>query len=220
MSELTLVIANKNYSSWSLRAWLYLKHTGARFNEVRIGLGEPTTAERIALYSPSGRVPVLIDGSLTVWDSLAICEYLNETHAGLSGWPGERAARAEARAVAAEMHSGFQALRSELPMNIRARRRISPSPTAQADIARVISIWTRCRNHHGASGPWLFGAFSIADAMYAPVVFRFQTYGVTLSGQAAEYAATVLADSPVKEWAAAAKAETEVVAADEAGSPV
>lgn len=220
MSELTLVIGNKNYSSWSLRAWLFLKHTGARFNEVHIDLGEPGTAERIALYSPSGRVPVLIDNGLTVWDSLAICEYLNETHAGLSGWPGERAARAEARAVAAEMHSGFQALRSELPMNIRARRRLSPSPAAQADIDRVISIWTRCRNRHGASGPWLFGLFSIADAMFAPLVFRFQTYGLTLSGQAAEYAATVLADPPVKQWVAAAKAETAVVAADEAGSPV
>lgn len=220
MSELTLVIANKNYSSWSLRAWLYLKHIGARFNEVRIGLGEPSTSERIALYSPSGRVPVLIDGPLTVWDSLAICEYLSETHAGLSGWPGERATRAEARSIAAEMHSGFPALRNELPMNIRARRRISPSAAAQSDIARVISLWTRCRNHHAAAGPWLFGAFSIADAMYAPVVFRFQTYGVTLSGQTAEYVKTVLSDPAVMEWAAAARAETEVVAADEAGTPV
>lgn len=219
MPDLTLVIANKNYSSWSLRAWLYLKHTGARFHEVRIGLDEPTTREHIARYSPTGRVPVLVEGALTVWDSLAICEYLSETHAGGSGWPADRAARAEARSICAEMHSGFAALRSELPMNIRARRRVAPSAAAQADIARVLSIWDACRARHAAAGPWLYGRFSIADAMYAPVVFRFQTYGVTLPARAAEYARTVLADAAVAEWAAAARAETEVVPSDEAGTP-
>lgn len=220
MAGMTLVIANRNYSSWSLRAWLFLRNAGARFQEVRIGLGEPGTRERIARHSPSGRVPVLVDGALTVWDSLAICEYANEVVAGGSGWPAERAARAEARSVSAEMHSGFTALRSEMPMNIRARRRLAPSAAAQADIARVVGLWEHCRARHAAQGPWLFGRFSIADAMYAPVVFRFQTYGVTLAGRNAEYAKTVLADPAVQEWAAAARAETEVVQADEAGEPV
>ncbi len=217
MTDLTLVIANKNYSSWSLRAWLYLKHTGARFSEVHIGLDEPGTRERIARYSPSGRVPVLVDGALTVWDSLAICEYLSETVAGGSGWPAERA---EARSVSAEMHAGFPALRSEMPMNIRARRKVTLSAAAQADIARVLAIWDHCRAHHAAGGPWLFGRFSIADAMYAPVVFRFQTYGVTLTGRGAGYAATLLADPAVMAWAAGARAETQVVPSDEAGTPV
>ncbi len=220
MTDTTLVIANKNYSSWSLRAWLFLRHTGIRFHEVRIGLGEATTRERIARYSPSGRVPVLVEGALTVWDSLAICEYANEAHAGGSGWPADRAARAEARAVSAEMHSGYQGLRSELPMNIRARRRVTPSAAAQADIARVLAIWEHCRTRHAAEGPWLFGRFSIADAMYAPVVFRFQTYGITLPARAAEYTKTMLADPSVQKWAAEARAEIEVVAGDEVGEPV
>lgn len=220
MSEMTLVIANRNYSSWSLRAWLFLRNAGARFHEVRIALGEPQTRERIARHSPSGRVPVLTDGALTVWDSLAICEYVNEVVAGGSGWPAERAARAEARAVSAEMHAGFMGLRSEMPMNIRARRRVVLSPAAQADVARVLGLWDHCRARHAAEGPWLFGRFSIADAMYAPVVFRFQTYGVTLAGRAAEYVRTVLADAAVQEWAGAARAESETVQADEVGEPV
>jgi len=220
VSDLTLVIANRNYSSWSLRAWLYLKHTGAAFNEIRIGLDEPQTRERIARYSPTGRVPVLIDGACTVWDSLAICEYLSETRAGGSGWPAARAARAEARSISAEMHAGFQGLRNEMPMNIRARRRVTPSAQAQADIARVLSIWEGCRARHAADGPWLFGAFSIADAMYAPVALRFRTYGVPLTGGAAAWVNTLLADPAVMEWVAAALAEPEVVPSDEAGTPL
>jgi glutathione S-transferase len=220
MSALTLVIANKNYSSWSFRAWLFLKHTGAAFREVRIGLDQPDTKARIAEYSPSGRVPVLIDGNTRVWDSLAICEYLNEKFPAAKGWPTNAAARAMARSVSAEMHSGFPALRSELPMNIRARRRVDASVTARADIARVIDIWETCRAQHASAGPWLFGYFSIADAMYAPVVSRFRTYGVELGGQAAGYSKTVLGDSAVREWMAAGEAETEVVPSDEAGTPV
>lgn len=219
MPEITLVIANKNYSSWSLRAWLCLKHAGVPFREVRIGLDEPGTRAAIGRYSPSGRVPVLVDGPLTVWDSLAICEYVNEAVAGFRGWPAGRPDRAQARAVAAEMHSGFQALRSEMPMNIRARRRVTPSAAALADIARVQAIWEQCRERHGAGGPWLFGHFTIADAMYAPVVFRFETYGVAPAGRAGAYARTVLADPAVQEWAAAARAETEIVPSDEAGTP-
>jgi glutathione S-transferase len=219
MADLTLVIGNKNYSSWSLRAWLFLRHTGATFREIRIGLDEPDTRERIAQYSPAGRVPVLIDGELTVWDSLAICEYLHEKFPAAGGWPAAAAARAQARAVSAEMHSGFQALRNEMPMNIRARRRVSASAAATADIARVVASWESCRERHGAGGPFLFGRFSIADAMYAPVVFRFRTYGVPLGGAAAAYAEALLADAAVREWTAAALAETEVVPSDEAGTP-
>jgi glutathione S-transferase len=219
MAELTLVIGNKNYSSWSLRGWLFLRHTGAAFREIRIGLDQPDTRTRIAQYTPAGRVPVLIDGDVTVWDSLAICEYLNEKFPAAGGWPAAAAARAQARAVAAEMHSGFQALRSELPMNIRARRRVTPSAAAAADIARVLASWESCRERHGAGGPFLFGRFSIADAMYAPVVFRFRTYGILLSGAAAAYAEALLADPAVGEWVAAALAETEIVPSDEAGTP-
>ena len=220
MSELTLVIGNKNYSSWSLRAWLFLKHTGAPFREVRIPLDLPDTKARIAQYSPAGRVPVLIDGGLTVWDSMAICEYLSETILAGGGWPADVRSRAAARSVSAEMHSGFQALRSELPMNCRARRKVAPSAAARADIERIVSIWEACRSGHAAAGPWLFGRFTIADAMYAPVAFRFQTYGVELGGNAAGYAKTLLEHPAALEWAAAGREEVEVVAADEAGTPV
>ncbi len=219
MSDLTLVIANRNYSSWSLRAWLFLKHVGVPFQEIRIPLDQPDTHAQIARYSPSGRVPVLLDGELAVWDSLAICEYVNEAVAGANGWPADRAERAVARSVSAEMHSGFQALRGELPMNIRARRRVTPTDAARADIRRVLAIWETCRAQYGAGGPWLFGRFSIADAMYAPVVFRFRNYGIELAGEAAAFASAVLAHPAVVEWVAAAEAETEIVPSDEAGEP-
>jgi len=220
VSDLTLVIGNKNYSSWSLRGWLFLKHTSAPFREIRIPLEQPDTKTRIAQYSPAGRVPILIDGSVTIWDSLAICEYLSETILGRKGWPASVSDRAMARSVSAEMHSGFQALRNELPMNCRARRKVTPSPAARADIARILSIWDTCRSKYTAAGPWLFGNFSVADAMYAPVVFRFQTYGISLTGNAAAYAKTLLAHPAVLEWAAAGQAETEIVPSDEAGTPV
>jgi glutathione S-transferase len=220
VSELTLVIGNKNYSSWSLRGWLFLKHTGAPFREIRIPLEQPDTKARIAQYSPAGRVPILIDGGVTVWDSLAICEYLSETVLGGKGWPADASARAVARSVSAEMHSGFQALRNELPMNCRARRKVAPSPAARADIARILSIWDTCRPQHAAAGPWLFGRFSVADAMYAPVAFRFQTYDVDLTGNPAAYARALLAHPAMLEWLAAGQAETEIVPSDEAGTPV
>jgi glutathione S-transferase len=220
MTGLAIVIGNKNYSSWSLRAWLFLKHTGAPFREIRIGLDEPDTRARILAHSPTGRVPALIDGSLTIWDSLAICEYLAEKFPEARGWPDDRAARATARSVSAEMHSGFQALRNELPMNIRAQRRVEPGAAARADIARVISIWEDSRARHGKDGPWLFGRFSIADAMYAPVAFRFETYGVAVGGAAAAWATALRNHPAALEWAAAGRAETETVPSDEAGTPV
>jgi glutathione S-transferase len=149
MSTPTLVIGNKNYSSWSLRPWLFLKNAEIPFKEIRISLFIPNSAEKIAQYSPSGRVPVLLDGGCRVWESLAICEYLAECYPQAQAWPADRDARALARAVSCEMHAGFAALRTELPMNCRARRAVDPSPEAHADIARIIEIWLDCRERYG-----------------------------------------------------------------------
>jgi glutathione S-transferase len=221
MPQLTLVIGNKNYSSWSLRPWLFLKHSGVPFGEVRIPLYTEAMREALAPYSPSGKVPVLLDGDLRVWESLAICEYLAERFPQAHGWPQERSARAVARSVAAEMHAGFAALRSEFPMNCRARRaEVVPSPVAQADIERVMAIWRSCRASFGVGGPWLFGAFGIADAMFAPVVLRFQTYGIALPEVAREYAAAVLAHPAMIEWVQAARGEIEVIERFERGVSV
>ena len=177
----TLLIGSKNYSSWSLRPWLFLRKAAFEFTEQIVHFDESGYQARIAAVSPSHRVPLLIDADTKIWDSLAICEYAAEsTHRGL---PGDRIARARARSVAAEMHSGFQALRNECPMNVRARnRRVPLTPELQADVARIDEIWSGCRKEHGNAGGWLFGDFSIADAMFAPVFFRFQTYGAALSG--------------------------------------
>ncbi len=218
-AALTLVIGNRNYASWSLRAWLVLAMTGAPFQEVRIPLHEPDTAQRIRRYSPAGKVPVLIDGEVTVWESLAICEYLAERFPQAGLWPHEPTARAVARAAAHEMHAGFAALRRELPMNVRAERRgIEPGEAAQADITRVLELWAQLRERFGAHGPFLFGRFSIADAMYAPVVLRFRTYGVDagrVDSSGARYCAAVLALAPMQRWIADACAETERIAAFE-----
>jgi glutathione S-transferase len=216
MAPLTLVIGNKNYSSWSLRPWLLLKHFGIPFDEVLVALDTPTTRDDIEKFSPSGRVPALIDGALTVWDSLAICEYVAETTG--KGWPQAREARAVARSVSAEMHSGFTNLRSLWPMNARARnRRTAMTAALEADIGRIDEIWNDCRARFGASGPWLFGEYSIADAMYAPVVLRFNTYGAGISQTARWYMASVLEDASLQEWLQAAKHETWTNAASEVG---
>jgi len=220
MSTLSLVIGNKNYSSWSLRPWLFLKNAQIPFQEIRISLFKPDMDEHIAQYSPAGRVPVLLDGELRIWESLAICEYLAERFPEAQGWPADRDARALARAVSCEMHAGFTALRSEMPMNCRSRRRLNPSPEARADIARVIDIWRDCRERYGQSGPWLFGHFTITDAMFAPVVSRFNTYGVDLPEVAKHYAATMNAHPALGEWVKASHAETEIIEEDEAGTPV
>lgn len=217
--SLTLVIGNKNYSSWSFRPWLHMKHAGLDFREQIITLYRPGHVEDIKVYNPAGRVPVLFDGELRIWDSLAICEYISEKTG--FGWPKLPAARAHARSVSAEMHSGFQTLRTLCPVNIRARRRIPMTPELGNDVARIDEIWRECREHHGASGPWLFGAFSIADAMYAPVVTRFNTYGLPLSAVSAAYAQTVLADRHVGEWVRAAAAEPWTVQeTDDVGTPL
>lgn len=221
MSSLTLVIANKNYSSWSLRSWLFLKHVGVPFAEVRIPLNTYETRERIAQYSPSGRVPVLLDGPVRVWESLAICEYIMERFPEARGWPTDQHARAIARSVAAEMHAGFSALRAELPMNCRAKRSgVVPSSAARADIERIISIWHTCRETFGQGGSWLFGAFTIADAMFAPVALRFHTYGVELPVVAREYVYTVNDHAAIREWIQAAHDEIEIIEEEERGHPV
>jgi glutathione S-transferase len=216
MSDLTLVIGNRNYSSWSLRPWMLLQRLGLEFREIVIRLDTPTSKDEIEKYSPSGRVPVLLDGQLGIWDSLAICEYLAALAGG--GWPQDPAARAVARSVSAEMHSGFVNLRTEWPMNARARNRHTiATPGLESDIDRVDEIWNDCRRRFGASGPWLFGEYSIADAMYAPVVLRFNTYGARVSETARWYMAAALEDGVLQSWLAAAKAEPWTIEASEVG---
>lgn len=210
MAQYQLVIGNKAYSSWSLRPWLALKYAGLAFDEQRIPLYQDNHDARIRHYAPSGKVPVLIDGALTVWDSLAICEYLAERHPDKKLWPADVAARAHGRAISAEMHAGFSALRRSLTMNVR---RIVPgvaiTAAAGADIARIDAMWSDCLTRY--RGPFLLGAFSIADAMYSPVVTRFNTYAVKLSAAAQSYADRVLALPAMREWYAAALTETEVL---------
>jgi glutathione S-transferase len=212
-----LIIANRNYSSWSMRPWLLLSEFGLQFELVEESLGGGDLKERLLRHSPSCKVPVLIDGGLTVWDSLAICEYVSEQHLGGKGWPQSSASRARARSVSAEMHSGFMGLRSEMPMNIRAKRTVMPSKAVSRDIRRIDEIWTDCRVQYAGEGDWLFGRFSIADCMYAPVVMRFVTYGSGLSEPGQRYMETVLANSSVKAWITAALQETEIIPEDEAG---
>lgn len=207
---LTLIIGDCNLSSWSLRPWLAAKQGGLSFAGVRIRLDRADSGENIRKYSPTGKVPCLIDAEggdrLVIWDSLAICEYLAELVPGL--WPAERALRAEARAISAEMHSGFLPLRQGMPMNVRASKPGTPrSPEVEADIRRILAIWEACRSRCAARGPFLFGAFSIADAMYAPVVWRFLTYGVGLPPASQAWAESMLALPAMREWQAGALAE-------------
>jgi glutathione S-transferase len=208
MSGPVLVVGNKNYSSWSLRPWLAMKLLGLEFEERRVSLYVPGAKERLLSYSPAGKVPILIDGERRVWDSLAILEYLAESHPSL--WPAAPAARAAARSISAEMHSGFGALRQHMSMNIRKRHPgKGRTPEALADVARIIAMWSDCRARFGAAGPFLFGAFGAADAMYAPVVLRFRTYAVELPPTCRAYADAVLALPALGEWIEAAEHETE-----------
>lgn len=207
---LTLVIGDKQLSSWSLRPWILLRHLGLPFDEVRLPLDTPQFHAEIGRWSPAGRVPVLLDGDLRIWDSIAICEYANEL-AGGAGWPDDRNLRALARSISAEMHSGFPALRTLWSMRATCRGVDVPlTPDASADVARIDAIWSDCRARHGRSGPWLFGdRYTIADAMYAPVTLRFVTYGARLSGPAANYRDHVLADPAMQEWLDDARREIE-----------
>ncbi len=213
-----LVIANKNYSTWSLRPWLLMTEHNLAFSEINESLLGDDVKARLGQHSPSCKVPVLIDEDLTVWDSLAICEYLSENYLQGKGWPTSTTARAHARSVSAEMHSSFTALRSEMPMNIRARRKIDLSEAAHNDVRRIDEIWSDCRQKHQAGGDWLFGDFSIADCMFAPVVLRFLTYDVTLSDSSQKYRLAMLNNPSIKIWIEAAKQETEILPADEVGT--
>ena len=208
MADLALVIGNKKYSSWSMRPWLVLKQLGVPFDEILIPLYQGDTRQQILTHSPSGRVPALRHGDLVVWDSLAICEYLAELYPGAGLWPHDSGARAVARSVSAEMHSGFAALRNHYPMNILVERRKESTPEVDADIARVRALWRTTRERFGEGGRFLFGAFTIADAMFAPVVGRFQTYGVTLEGEEVAYAQAIWDHPAVRAWLDGAKAET------------
>jgi glutathione S-transferase len=212
MNKLTLVIGNKNYSSWSLRPWLVLRQAEIDFEEIRVSLYQPESKAALADLSPSGLVPVLYDGDLKVWDSLAICEYLHERFPERHLWPGGSDARAVARSVSAEMHSGFIALRGAMSMNLRGYYPDEGrTPGCLEDIARILAIWTGCRHTYGSGGDFLFGGFSIADAMFAPVVLRFQTYAVPLDGLARAYAEAIMALPSLQEWVEAGRNETEHV---------
>ncbi|MGE4062444.1 MAG: glutathione S-transferase family protein [Rhodospirillaceae bacterium] len=219
MGDLHLIIGNKAYSSWSLRPWIAMKANGLAFRETVIGLQQPDTTAQITKFSGAAKVPVLIHGAVAVWESLAILDYLADTFPDKSWWPKDPPARAQARAVAAEMHAGFSNLRNHMTMNIRTSVPHKSRPEGvSADIARIDALWKECRGRFaGETGPYLFGDFSNADAMYAPVVTRFKTYGVlpTLDPISRAYGETMLAHPAMKEWYAAAEKEPWVIPAYE-----
>lgn len=210
---LTLVIGNKNYSSWSMRPWVALKGAHIPFNEIVIPLytGD-ADKKRLLSFTQSGKVPALIDGDITVWDSLAIIEYAAERFPDAHLWPQDRASRARARSISAEMHSGFMALRNECGMNLhRPVGAKTLSDEAKANITRIQQIWTECRARHSEEGPFLFGAFSAADAMFAPVVHRFRTYAIEVTPPVCDYMAAMQENAAFQEWTKAALAETLVI---------
>jgi len=208
MGKLTLVIGNKNYSSWSLRPWVLMKQARLTFDEILIPIHRADTQSAILRYSPAGRVPVLLDGDITVWESIAICEYLAERFPSARMWPEDVAARALARAISAEMHAGFQTLRQSMPMNCRGRfPGKGLKPGVQEDIDRITGIWRDCRQRYGGEGDMLFGHFTIADAMFAPVVLRFITYDVKLDPVSKAYVKAIESLPAIQEWVEAARAE-------------
>ena len=211
----TLVIANKCYSSWSLRPWLLMKQLGVAFDEITIPLDLPDTKEKMLKHSPAGKVPILIDGDVTVWESIAIMEHVGEAY-GAPVWPEDRKARAMARSVAAEMHAGFMALRSACPMNLGKKYAQKDRGEAVArDVARFSEIVRQARERFGAGGPFLFGAFSAADAMYAPLATRLDTYSITLDATTRAYVDVILSLPAFQEWRSAAWKETWIVDVDE-----
>ena len=213
-----LFIGNKNYSTWSLRAWYLLSKFNISFTEQQLILDTSEFYEALKSKFPVQKVPALIDAELTVWDSLAICEYINDAYLNGAAWPSEIAQRAKARSLAAEMHSGFAALRSEMPMNIRANRHVELSEQAKKDIARIDEIFSAQQQSY--PNAWLFGEFSIVDAMFAPVVLRFKTYQVELSHAAQAYCQHVLSCPVMQSWISEALKETDIVDCDEAGEEI
>ncbi len=213
-----LIIGNKNYSSWSLRAWLLLREAGIDFDEHRIALDTPDSTREIQAFSKAGTVPILQLDDVTVWDTMAIAETAAERWPEKNLWPLDSGARAHARSICAEMHASFAVLRAEMPMNCRAMgRKIALSDELGADIDRIIAIWSECHRQYGDRGGWLFGEFSVADAMFAPVVLRFRTYGINLSRSASFYPQRLLESEAMQEWLAAAECETEVIDREETG---
>ena len=211
----TLVIANKCYSSWSMRPWLLMKQLGIAFDEITVPLDLPDTKAKVLKHSPAGKVPILIDGDVTVWETIAIMEYVGEAY-GVPVWPADRKARAMARSIAAEMHSGFSALRSACPMNLGKKFAQKDRGEAVArDVARFSEIVRQAREHFRAGGPFLFGAFSAADAMYAPLVTRLDTYSIALDAATRAYADAILILPAFREWRSAAMEEEWIVEADE-----
>jgi glutathione S-transferase len=216
--QLRLIIGNKNYSSWSLRPWLAMKVAGVAFEETLFSLDAPDFKAQIKARSGAGKVPVLIDGDIHVWESLAILEYLAEKFPGL--WPADERARAHARAIAAEMHAGFAPLRRQLPMNIRrAVKKRALDDDAAFDVTRIDAIWHECRAQFGGDGPFLYGSFCAADAMYAPVVWRFHTYAVEVSAASRAYMDAIIALPASVEWREAARREPWVLSHDEVDWP-
>jgi len=217
---LHLIIGNKNYSSWSLRPWFAMKVAGIAFEETVISLEAPDFKSRLKALSGADKVPALVDSDTRVWESLAILEYLAEKFPAAALWPRDPAARAHARAIASEMHAGFQALRQQLPMNVRrpvVARALDAA--AAADVARIDAIWNECRARFGGGGPYLYGAFTAADAMYAPVVSRFHTYAVEVGAAATAYTRAIMASPAWSEWRAAARREPWVLPQDEVDWP-
>ena len=217
---LKLFIGNKNYSSWSFRPWIGMKAAGIAFDEEVISLNAPDFKSRLSKLSGTGKVPVLVDGDVRVWESLSILEYVAEKFPVAGLWPSEPVARAHARTVAAEMHAGFLPLRKLCPMNMwRPVKKLALPADVVANVARIDAMWTDCRMRFGKSGPYLFGTFGAADAMYAPVVSRFHTYAVEVGAQAQAYMQAVLAHPVWVEWQAAALKETWVLPEDEPDWP-
>lgn len=216
MSKLKLIIGNKNYSSWSLRPWVFLRHHQIDFEEKRVPLFVETTAGELVEYDSDLKVPILKDGELVIWDSLSILEYLSETYLENRGWPSDGSVRSVARSISAEMHSSFSSVRNELPMNCRKRfENIKLSQGAVREIERIKHLWRKCRNEYGNNGEWLFGDYSIADAMFAPVALRFYGYSIPLSGIEEKYVTSVLKHPAILEWVEAGKLEAEVIEVDE-----
>jgi glutathione S-transferase len=211
---LKLVIGNKNYSSWSMRPWIAMRASNIAFDEVLIPLytDDKADKQRILGFTRSGKVPALIDGDITVWDSLSIMEYAAERFPEARLWPEDRVLRAHARSISAEMHSGFLPLRNECGMNLhRPIRAVALSADARANVARIEQIWIECRERHSRLGPFLFGKFSAADAMFAPVVHRFRTYAIEVAPQAQAYMDTMMVQPAFAEWTKAGLAETLLI---------
>lgn len=216
MSKLTLIIGNKNYSSWSLRPWVFLKQNDIDFNEKRVALFTDTSNEELSQYNSDFKVPVLVDDGFVVWDSLSILEYLSEKYLESHGWPRDLKARAVARSVSCEMHSSFFNVRNELPMNCRKKfRNLKLSSEAEREIERITALWRQCRNQFGEEGEWLFGNYSIADAMFAPIALRFDGYSIPLEGVAEAYIQSVMQQPSILEWIEAGKVEKEIIEEDE-----